>query len=69
MTNYVQDIYISNDDCYIIATCTSGYVYCFNLYDSIHNRDYHGKKGYEHRQSVIYNCIGFDNKISTIDKN
>ena len=69
LTNYVQDLTISHDDTHIIATCTSGYVYCFNLYDSIHNKDYHSKKGYEHKQSTAYNCIGYDNRISIVDKN
>lgn len=32
----------------------------------MHNKDYHNKKGYEHKQSSAYNCIAYDNKISTI---
>ena len=47
----------------------NGYVYCFSLYDSIHNKDYHNKKGYEHKQSKAYSCIAFDNKITLTDKN
>lgn len=46
LANYVQDITISHDDTKIISTCVNGYVYCFSLYDSIHNKDYHNKKGY-----------------------
>ena len=65
----MQDITISFDDTRIITTCVSGYVYCFNLYDSIHNKDYHNKKGYEHKQSSSYNCIAYDNKIMITDKN
>ena len=38
LSNYVQDITISHDDTRIIATCVNGYVYCFSLYDSIHNK-------------------------------
>jgi len=30
----------------------------------MHNKDYHNKKGYEHKQSSAYNCIAFDNRVS-----
>jgi hypothetical protein len=29
----------------------------------MHNKDYHNKKGYEHKQSSAYNCIAYDNRI------
>lgn len=35
----------------------------------MHNKDYHNKKGYEHKQTNAYNCITYDNKITTVDKN
>ncbi len=69
LSNFVQDLVISFDDTHIITTCSSGYVYCFSLYDSMHNKDYHNKKGYEHKQTNAYNCITYDNKITTVDKN
>lgn len=69
MSNHVQDLTISFDDTKIITTCANGYVYCFSLYDSIHNKDYHNKKGYEHKQSKAYTCIAYNNKIILTDKN
>lgn len=65
----MQDIVISADDTQLIATCTNGYVYCFNLYESLHSKDYQNKKGYEHKQTTTYTCIGYDNKITVTDKN
>ncbi len=32
----------------------------------MHNKDYHNKKGYEHKQSSAYNCIAYDNKIVNV---
>ncbi len=43
-------------------------MYCFSLYDSVHNKDYHNRKGYEHKQSKAYSCIAYDNRISVVDK-
>ena len=70
LSNHVQDIVISQDDTQIVATCTNGYVYCFSLYDSLHSKDYQNKKGYEHKQTTTYTCIGYDNKIAgfNVDK-
>jgi hypothetical protein len=34
----------------------------------MHNKDYHNKKGYEHKQSSAYNCIAYDNKIGGGEK-
>lgn len=62
----MQDLVISLDDTQIVATCTSGYVYCFSLYDSLHYKEYQNKKGYEHKQSTTYTCIGYDNRLSSI---
>lgn len=31
----------------------------------MHNKDYHNKKGYEHKQSSAYNCIAYDNRIGS----
>ena len=50
-----------------MATCTNGYVYCFNLYESLHSKDYQNKKGCEHKETTTYTCIGYDNKISQYD--
>lgn len=52
----------------MVATCVSGYVYCFSLYDSVHNKDYHNRKGYEHKQNKAYSCIAYDNRITLPDK-
>lgn len=51
-----------------MATCVSGYVYCFSLYDSVHNKEYHNRKGYEHKQSKAYSCIAYDNRIPQPEK-
>ena len=64
----MQEISISHDDTRVVATCVSGYVYCFSLYDSVHNKDYHNRKGYEHKQSKAYSCIAYDNRVTQPDK-
>lgn len=66
LSNHVQDIVISQDDTQIVATCTNGYVYCFNLYESIHSKDYQKKKGDEHKQTTTYTCIGYDSKVTPL---
>lgn len=61
LTANVKEVAISNDDLCVVATCTNGYVFCFSLYESSRSREsYNSKKGYEHKETTAYTCIGFD---------
>lgn len=58
-TALIKDACISEDDFFVVSTCMSGYVYCWNLLEELNPPA--GLKSHEHQENTIYNCVQYDN--------